>query len=373
MPAMMAFYSAAFGVSFREVETRGVTSRFAELGGAVTLKFVPIRDAPDFSGFPVHQLGLEVQDVRRVVELAVRHGGRVQDPPARVDGRWQAAIRDPDGNTIELVESTGEPRDSLEQQQRLALVRLAAAVQDADYRGDLSRLRTLGDEIAPFAELPALARAARYWRGFAFWRRAINGANPPDADLRAVQKDFSIAVVEFEQALERDSTDLEARIAAAGGLMSLGFLNRGDTSLSLPLWRRAQRHLDAVIRRDPDNPRLLFITAGRVFWSPPAAGGDPGRAIAMVERGLQRLPRPVADADPLKPGWGEAELHMLIAFFFANKSAPDLRSAERHARIALAMRPEWHYVKNILLPQITGRRLSLFVGFGAFLADGARP
>jgi catechol 2,3-dioxygenase-like lactoylglutathione lyase family enzyme len=101
---MVAFYSEAFGVRFREVDARGVRSRFGELAN-VTLKFVPIRQAADFEAFPIHQLGFEVRDVERVVAIAARHGGRVQDAQIRDGGRVHAAIRDPDGNTIELYGS----------------------------------------------------------------------------------------------------------------------------------------------------------------------------------------------------------------------------------------------------------------------------
>ena len=99
--AMVAFYTEAFGARFRVVDTGGIQSRFGELPG-LTIKLVPIRDAADFTGFPVHQLGFEVADVSRVIEIASRHGGRVQNPPAQTAGRVHAAIRDPDGNTIEL-------------------------------------------------------------------------------------------------------------------------------------------------------------------------------------------------------------------------------------------------------------------------------
>jgi catechol 2,3-dioxygenase-like lactoylglutathione lyase family enzyme len=101
MDRMVAFYSEAFGVRFRTVQTGPFASRFAELGG-MTLKFVPIREAADFTGFPVHQPGFTVPDVGAVIAVAERHGGRVQDAPARRNGRLQAAIRDPDGNTVEL-------------------------------------------------------------------------------------------------------------------------------------------------------------------------------------------------------------------------------------------------------------------------------
>ena len=99
--AMVAFYSEAFGAKFREVQTGAIRSQFGELPG-LTLKFVPIRDAVEFEDFPVHQLGFEVADVERVIALAVKHGGRVQDAPTRTGGRSHASVRDPDGNTIEL-------------------------------------------------------------------------------------------------------------------------------------------------------------------------------------------------------------------------------------------------------------------------------
>jgi predicted enzyme related to lactoylglutathione lyase len=101
MPEMEAFYAEAFGVQFRTVETGPFRSRFGELG-RLTLKLVPIRSEVDFEGFPVHQLGFEVDDVDAVIAAATRHGGRVQDAPQRTGGRLYAAIRDPDGNTIEL-------------------------------------------------------------------------------------------------------------------------------------------------------------------------------------------------------------------------------------------------------------------------------
>jgi catechol 2,3-dioxygenase-like lactoylglutathione lyase family enzyme len=101
MPEMEAFYAEAFGARFRKVDTGGLSSRFGELG-RLTLKFVPIRSDVDFEGFPIHQLGFEVDDVNRIVAAALRHGGRVQDAPRQENGRVHAAVRDPDGNTIEL-------------------------------------------------------------------------------------------------------------------------------------------------------------------------------------------------------------------------------------------------------------------------------
>ena len=57
LDAMVAFYTEAFGVRFREVDARGIKSQFGRLG-EVTLKLVPIRKSVDFEGFQVHQLGI---------------------------------------------------------------------------------------------------------------------------------------------------------------------------------------------------------------------------------------------------------------------------------------------------------------------------
>lgn len=99
--AMLNFYSEAFQVHFREVDTYGIRSQFGELDG-ITLKFVPIRDDADFKGFPIHQPGFVVPDVEAVIAIALKYGGRQEGQKIRASGTIQAAVRDPDGNTIEL-------------------------------------------------------------------------------------------------------------------------------------------------------------------------------------------------------------------------------------------------------------------------------
>lgn len=101
MKGMLAFYTEAFQIQFQEVDTYGIRSHFGELSG-MTLKFVPIRDEADFKGYPIHQPGFVVPDVQSVIDIAQKYGGRQEGQLIRVDGKLQAAIRDPDGNTIEL-------------------------------------------------------------------------------------------------------------------------------------------------------------------------------------------------------------------------------------------------------------------------------
>ncbi len=99
--SMVAFYTEAFQIQFRTVNTYGIQSLFGELNG-ITLKFVSIRDEADFKGYPIHQPGFMVPDVQAVIDIALKYGGRQEGQIIRSDGKIQAAIRDPDGNTIEL-------------------------------------------------------------------------------------------------------------------------------------------------------------------------------------------------------------------------------------------------------------------------------
>lgn len=103
LEAMESFYAAAFGVTFRSVRTGDIDSRFGDLDG-ITIKLVPIRDSTDFEGYPIHQLGLEVESLDRVVDIALRAGGARHGEMVTVDGVRQIAIRDPDGNLLELYE-----------------------------------------------------------------------------------------------------------------------------------------------------------------------------------------------------------------------------------------------------------------------------
>jgi catechol 2,3-dioxygenase-like lactoylglutathione lyase family enzyme len=86
------------------VDTFGIRSQFGEVNG-ITLKMVPIRDSADFDEYPIHQLGFNVPEIEAVLDLARKHGGRPDGDILRDGNTTQAAVRDPDGNSIELYSS----------------------------------------------------------------------------------------------------------------------------------------------------------------------------------------------------------------------------------------------------------------------------
>jgi predicted enzyme related to lactoylglutathione lyase len=237
---------------------------------------------------------------------------------------------------------------------RPGLTRLVVAVQDADYRGDLVRLRSLATAMLPYAADSSLAAAARYWRGFAHWRHALNSLNdgaPPDS----VDRDFEAAIAEFRRALAIDSTDIESRIGLAAGLGNRAYFNRRTPARADAFLAELRPLLQRIRAAAPDNPRMMFVASASLFWTPPGAGGDREQALTMLERGVRLAASRAPGADTLRPSWGEAELHMLLGWFLLNLSPPDVASALGHAGAALTLRPHWRYVRDNLLPQVRGR------------------
>jgi hypothetical protein len=93
---------------------------------------------------------------------------------------------------------------------------------------------------------------------------------------------------------------------------------------------------------------------GPILWNIPAErGGGQDKAIETYQKGLEAARKGVGrSSDPLEPSWGEPELLMNLAWSNLNRTKPDLNAADEYAHAALKLVPYWHYVRDILLPQI---------------------
>ena len=207
-------------------------------------------------------------------------------------------------------------------------------------------------KLERFVTDPKLASRVRYWRGFALWRRAINGFNESN-DPKDLQKDLELAVVEFRESSADDPSFVDARIGAISCLSFLVFLANGDSARMQNLIAQSSSLVKEVKASDPDNPRFLWVM-GPILWNIPAErGGGQDQAIAGYTKGLELARKTkLSSGQTIEPTWGEPELLMSLAWSNLNRTAPDLKWAEVFARSALALVPYWHYVRDILLPQI---------------------
>ena len=232
-----------------------------------------------------------------------------------------------------------------------SVTRIVAQIQRADYQGDQTAMQLGYDDLKPFLEDQKLASRVRYWRGFAQWRRAINGFNdsvPP----KQLEEDLKTALDEFRIAMEKDPTFVDAKVGTISCLGFLAFMNRKDQARAKKLVSKILPLVKEADEMAPDNPRLIWVH-GPILWnSPPERGGGQNKAIENYQRGLEVCSKTKASDDPLEPSWGKPELMMSLAYCYLNANSADVSAAERYARNALEIVPYWHYVRDILLPQI---------------------
>ncbi len=237
---------------------------------------------------------------------------------------------------------------------RESVIKLVAQIRKADYEDDRAALSRLYAQLNPFVENQALSSRVRYWRGFALWRRAINGFND-SADLSELERDLNQAVTEFDQAIAGDPEFADAKAGAASCLMMLAysFPNRKDPAKTQEVASKAVRLLKEAYTTATENPRVLWVRGGALWYVPAERGGGQAAAMATFSKGLEESRKHNKTAsDELEPSWGEPELLMSLAWANLNQTTPNPNSAEQNAEKALELVPNWHYVRDILLWQI---------------------
>jgi len=228
---------------------------------------------------------------------------------------------------------------------------IVARIQHADFAGDQVAMQKGYDDLQPFLENMAFASRIRYWRGFAQWRRAINGFND-SIDPKELEQNLKTALDEFKIATEKDPTFVDAKVGTISCLGYLAFMNRQDQARAKELVGQIVPLVKEATDIAPDNPRLIWVR-GPILWNtPPERGGGHDKAIENYQRGLEVCSKIKTSNDPLEPSWGKPELMMSLAYSYLNTTPSDVSAAERYARTALEVFPHWHYVRDILLPQI---------------------
>src|SRR5882762_6939398 len=172
---------------------------------------------------------------------------------------------------------------------------------------------------------------------------------PSPQDL---EEDLKGAIADFNESLARDPAFVESKIGAASCFGYLAYLSMKDPARMQEMIQNSSSFLKDAMASDPDNPRLLWVL-GPIRWSsPPERGGGQDKAFDLYQRGLEAVRTRPAVSDPLEPSWGEPELLMNRAWSSLHRTTPDLKAAQNDAAAALILVPYWHYVRDILLPQI---------------------
>ena len=229
---------------------------------------------------------------------------------------------------------------------------LVGDVQRADYAGDREGLQRLYGKLAVY-EAEEVKSRVQYWRGFALWRRAINGFND-HVDSQELRDDLVRALGEFEASAKTEPGFVESKIGALSCIGLLSFAtNEKDPERIQSLLERGKALRNDIERIDRDNPRFLWVIGANYWYIPIEQGGGQDKAMEIYQNGLKSFNRrKTVVNDPLDPSWGEPELLMNLAWSNLHRTSPNLDAAEQYAQQALGLVPEWHYVRDILVPQI---------------------
>src|SRR5260370_19494936 len=211
--------------------------------------------------------------------------------------RWRAL-----GLTAMLVVSAAAaPASPSVESSRETVLKRVAQIQKAAYQGDRAALQHLYADLQPFAADEKLASRVRYWRGFALWRRAINGFNE-SADPKDIEHDLTQAIAEFKESTAADPAFVDAKVGTISCLGNLAYLARGHADRVHELIAQSSPLVKELRISAPDNPRFVWVL-GPILWNIPAErGGGQDKAIEGYQKGLESARTLKGSvSDPLDP------------------------------------------------------------------------
>jgi len=277
-------------------------------------------------------------------------GRRLQKKPTSLRGMYNNIIA-----TAAILASLNSAW-AADRNAREQAMQIVSQIQRADYEGNRTALKKCYDELTPFLEDKDLASRIRYWRGFDLWRSAINGFND-SVDPNELERLLMQAVDEFKDAVAKDPAFVDAKVGMISCLGYVAFIHRKEPERVQELLAQISPLIKEAKAAEPDNPRLSWVMGPILWYTPADRGGGIDKVMENYQHGLEVISKLKPNPDSLEPSWGKPELMMSLAYIEFSKTPPNLEAAERTTRAALEIVPYWHYVRDILLPQILAAKI----------------
>jgi hypothetical protein len=237
-------------------------------------------------------------------------------------------------------------------QPREKLLAAKRAAYEANFKNDARGLQEAAEKLDALSANRELGAYALYYAGWTRWSLSA-------AQLQANQKEEALA------SLNRSAEDLKKALALlpenAPSVMQAEFQSQLASSLIgiavvdgkrmaelLPEVQKARRR---ALELAPANPRVVMMDAGMIFNTPAQFGGSQEKGI---ERWLEaiRLFEAERIEDPIQPDWGRALAYGWLANLYLSMTPPRKAEAKEAAGRALALEPDFWYVKTQILPKV---------------------
>jgi tetratricopeptide (TPR) repeat protein len=223
------------------------------------------------------------------------------------------------------------------------LLRAKTLIQDATNKGSVDSLkqaRALAERATNGGPHRALAH---YYVALADYRM-VNQL-PRDAEERRTQ------VLEDAIGHLKRATKMDDQLADAWALLSgcYGQMMGMHPMRGMSLGPKSGEALKKAKTLAPNNPRVWVISGSQDFFAPSMFGGDKEAALKKFKKAA-RLAEKETGEDPLHPSWGHADAYAFIGL--AHMNADRHEQARTAFEKALAINPDYGWVKSVLLPEL---------------------
>jgi hypothetical protein len=235
---------------------------------------------------------------------------------------------------------------------RAAVKELAAtkqALYDGNFRNDRDALRTAIARAQRAAGHESVRAMALYYAAWGEW--ALSHSELQDGDMPAAQTTLTRGETAARAALAMRPDDVEFIVMLADVLIWRLVADPQQFPKVAPEVRALR---ERALTAQPDNPRALIMAAGLIFNTPPERGGDRAKGLALWQRAITLFEQEAAkpSPDPLRPDWGLALSYAWVCDLHLAMRPRQIDEARASARKALAMRPDFWYVKEVITPRL---------------------
>ena len=147
------------------------------------------------------------------------------------------------------------------------------------------------------------------------------------------------------------ATEINPQAAEAYSLLSSAYGRQISLNpiKGMTLGRKAQKALKKAAQLAPDNPRVVLCTAIRDFNTPGMFGGSKEKGLQGFQRAAELFARE-EPSDPIRPVWGHSRTYAWLGLAYQDRG--ELALARAAFAKALAINPDFSWVKNVLLPEL---------------------
>ena len=171
--------------------------------------------------------------------------------------------------------------------------------------------------------------------------------------LAAGEENKGVASEHLKATVEhlKKATEINPQAAEAYVLLSSAYGRQIGLNpiKGMVLGRRAQKALKKAVQLAPDNPRVVLCTAIRDFNTPGMFGGSKEKGLQGFQRAAELFARE-EPTDPIHPVWGHSRTYAWLGL--AHQDRGELALARAAFAKALAINPDFGWVKNVLLPEL---------------------